>query len=323
MLIESKNWRQHRPWVFSIVVLSILATGWYFLWSQNKSDWPGGGSLPGILSGIAGGLIILFEMLLWWRKKVRTWRIGRVQDWMRAHIWLGLLSVPLLILHSGFRLGGELAALLMILFLIVIASGVWGLLFQQFLPRRLLTEVPAETIYSQIEHVTGHLILEAERLVLATCGRDPNTPMAKYGENNAADDAKPYLTLGSVRSAGKVQGKVLQTRVPSAPVPGTEVLRKFYHATLEPFLRHGRQQHSPLGQPTQAAMLFRSLRINLDKAAHESVDALEELCDQRRQFDHQERLYFWLHCWLWVHLPLSVALVILMFVHIFQALKYL
>jgi hypothetical protein len=322
MLIESRNWHQHRPWVIITLVLTILATVWYFVWSHNKSDWPGGSSLPGFTFGLAGGLIILFEMLLWWRKKVRTWRIGRVQGWMRAHIWLGLLSVPLLILHSGFRLGGELAAILMILFLVVIASGIWGLICQQFLPRWLLAEVPAETIYSQIDHVAGHLILEAERLVLATCGRDPNQPMAKAGDNNGEDDPKPYMTLGSVRSAGKVQGKVIQTRVPSAPVPGTEVLRDFYQATLEPFLRQGRQQHSPLGQPTEAATLFRNLRINLDKAAHDSVNALEELCDQRRQFDHQERLHFWLHCWLWVHLPLSLALVVLMVVHGILACKY-
>jgi hypothetical protein len=49
---------------------------------------------------------------------------------------------------------------------------------------------------------------------------------------------------------------------------------------------------------------------------------LEDLCNQRRQLILQSKIHFWLHNWLWVHLPLSVALIVLMFVHIFVALKY-
>ena len=53
-----------------------------------------------------------------------------------------------------------------------------------------------------------------------------------------------------------------------------------------------------------------------------TVDALSNLCDQRRQFDHQARLHYWLHNWLWIHLPLSLALIVLMFVHIVRTLQY-
>jgi hypothetical protein len=38
--------------------------------------------------------------------------------------------------------------------------------------------------------------------------------------------------------------------------------------------------------------------------------------------DDQARIHFWLHNWLWIHLPLSIALIVLMFVHVFFALKY-
>ena len=33
-------------------------------------------------------------------------------------------------------------------------------------------------------------------------------------------------------------------------------------------------------------------------------------------------MHFWLHSWLWVHFPLSIALVILMGVHVFAAFKF-
>jgi hypothetical protein len=56
--------------------------------------------------------------------------------------------------------------------------------------------------------------------------------------------------------------------------------------------------------------------------AHPAVGALRDLCEQRRQLHAQARLHFWLHNWLWVHLPLSVALVVLMGIHIYVTLRY-
>jgi hypothetical protein len=72
----------------------------------------------------------------------------------------------------------------------------------------------------------------------------------------------------------------------------------------------------------QAAVLFQDRRTKLDPAAHVTIDALENLCDQRRQLEEQARMHFWLHGWLCVHLPLSVALFVLMVLHIWYALKY-
>jgi hypothetical protein len=60
----------------------------------------------------------------------------------------------------------------------------------------------------------------------------------------------------------------------------------------------------------------------VDPAAYETLDTLESLCDQRRQLDRQKQMHFWLHSWLAVHLPLSVALTILMIVHAWVAVKY-
>ena len=78
---------------------------------------------------------------------------------------------------------------------------------------------------------------------------------------------------------------------------------------------------------TERELMDRFLRLSdlcraLDPRAHEAVAALENLCDQRRQFDHQAKLHCRLHNWLWVHLPLSLALIILMFVHIYKTLQY-
>src|SRR5581483_748112 len=229
---------------------------------------PGGSSLPGFTFGVVGGLIMLFEFLLWPRKKVRVWRIGRAQAWLRAHIWLGFLLIPLIVYHSGFRLGGWLSTVLMILFALVIASGILGLAFQQVLPRRMLDEVPAETIYSQIGRISRFFRRDAAQLVRATCGPGEDDDLDEDVEERT-EEGSSFVTIGAVRSAGRVQGKVLLTKVPAAPVPNSEPLRVFFRESVSPYLLQGAKSGMPLRYPNRSAVMFRDLRTKLDPAAHD------------------------------------------------------
>ena len=65
--------------------------------------------------GILAAVIFLFELALV-AKKTKPFRtarwLGSAQTWMKAHIWLGLLTVPLVLLHSGGQFGGTLTTLL-------------------------------------------------------------------------------------------------------------------------------------------------------------------------------------------------------------------
>ena len=89
--------------------------------------------------------IFVFAALLSLRKKIPLWRVGTVQRWLRAHIWLTLLTIPLIILHSGFRLGGPMTTLLMALYALVMVSGIYGLVLQHLMPRLMKERLPAET----------------------------------------------------------------------------------------------------------------------------------------------------------------------------------
>lgn len=323
VLIDRRNLRAHRPWVVLAAAVTVASSAWYVVEAVRIGRWPTGGSLPGVAFGVLGGLLILFEFALWGRKKVRAWRIGRVKTWMVAHIWLGLLTVPVLILHSGFRWGGALSTLLMVLFLVVIGSGVWGLMMQQILPSKMLEQVPAETIYSQIGLLAEFLERDSSRLVAATCGPAPGEePIEPTPAEVLAGAPVSHLTVGAVQTVGEIQGKVLNTRVPQAAVPGAGPLRGIYRATIAPYLLRGGRSRSPLRQPALARTIFTDLRNKFPEGAHETINLLENACDQRRQLDLQARYHTWLHSWLALHLPLSVALVVLMLVHAWVALQY-
>ena len=130
-----------------------------------------GGTALGLTFGVIGFAFMIFAGLLGARKKVPVWRVGRAQTWMRGHLWLGLLSLPILLLHSGFRYGHGLTAVLMTLLIIVVASGIFGAALQHYMPRVMTREVTMETIYEEIGHVRAQLLEEAEELIAQGHGR--------------------------------------------------------------------------------------------------------------------------------------------------------
>lgn len=322
LIFRGGNWPEHRPWFLWCTVVSVAALAWFGVEWYRSAALPGGSSAPGFAYGIVGGVIITFEMLLWPRKKLRNLRVGRTKVWMKAHIWLGLLCLPLLILHSGFHWWNlELSGVLMAIFFIVIASGVVGLVLQHVLPVMMLEELPAETIRSQIDRVKGQLLDEARRLVRVTCGQ-PERGMTEADMGVMSQADQTFMVIGAVRTAGKVQGKVLQTRTQAMMVLNSEPLLMFFEENIVPFFEAKTFSHLPLGSSNKSAVMFRELKTFLNPDAHGVVDTLESICDQRRQFGRQAKLHSWLHNWILVHLPLSVVLFVLMVLHIFYALKY-
>jgi hypothetical protein len=332
LVFDRENWPNHRPWCLATVTATMAAAVGYFVYGFRSSswNWPSGASPPGFAFGVVGGGIILFEMLLWPRKSLwRGWRLGRTKLWMTAHIWLGLLMLPLLLLHGSFHFNpstSTLAAVLMWLVVMVVGSGIFGLVIQNILPRIMLEQVPAETIYSQIAHILEQYHAEAERLVELTCGRSPvdgHGGDERVMRDEPATAAPSFVSVGLVRTVGRLQGNLVQVGIEAVWVPGSEALLTVYRDQIEPYLRARSGRRLLLGSPSRAAALFQALKTRLRPEAHPVVNRLADLCNERRQFDLQARLHFWLHSWLGAHVALSVALTVLMVVHAVMALKYL
>src|SRR5450432_4049819 len=111
--------RTHRPWFTWTALLFAAATLVYSSYALTSQTGTDGGSAVGLAFGIAGYAMMLFAGLLGARKKVPVWRVGRAQTWMRGHLWLGLLSFPMILYHGGFHSGGALTRTSMWLFLFV------------------------------------------------------------------------------------------------------------------------------------------------------------------------------------------------------------
>ncbi|MCA1651405.1 MAG: hypothetical protein LC753_14385, partial [Acidobacteria bacterium] len=97
MLID----RTHRSWAVASAAILVASTVLYVPYA-TRAEAPSGGSWLGLAYGVAGFAMMVFAGLLAARKKVPVWRLGRAQTWMRGHLWLGLLSLPLIVFHAGF-----------------------------------------------------------------------------------------------------------------------------------------------------------------------------------------------------------------------------
>ena len=242
----------------------------------------------GVFLGLVGGAIVLFEMLILPRKWFRGQRFGRTRLWMQLHVWMGLICLPVILVHAGFGFGGPLTTVTLILFLLVTFSGVWGLIMQQWLPQKILEAIPGESIASQLDRLGDSLADEAARSVTALITVRPEE-----------ETAEPVVS-------GLLAAELVA----------------FRDEVLVPYLQAGARSRSPLSAPSDAELRFARLREAVPPAAHPTLTRLQELADLRRRWDAQARLHFWLHNWLLLHLPLSVAMSALMALHAVRALKF-
>jgi len=290
MLID----RGHRVWAVATLAMTVVATGCYVWYANHWPGGPAGRTWPGMLFGVVGTALMLFAGLLSARKKMIRQRLGSLSWWLKGHIWLGLLSVPILFFHTAMRWGGTLELLLMLLFLTVILSGILGLVLQNILPRMMKTLLPTEAIPDQINYLCGKLQAEADNEVIAACGDDA---FAAAGERSGSSSSTSSADL-------------------------KRWLADLHLTLVRPYLGSDTARGSTLGTRRRAELIFERARSSLPEALQATVNSLEEKCNVRRQLRSQSRLYLLLHGWLRVHIPLSVGLLVLTIAHIVTALYY-
>ena len=300
----------HKKWFVATLVVMGVSTAVYIPYAMTAPNGPTGGSWLGLTYGIVGSALMLFAGALSVRKKWRIQRIGKAQTWMRGHLWLGTISLPLILFHAGFAFGGALTSVLMWLFIFVIVSGFAGAALQHYLPRLMTSQVPMETIFEQLPDIRAKLKDEADQLVDSICapveGRAP------------AAARTPALSLGS----GTVVAVPVGAAVAEVEEAAAHRLREFYTNEVVPFLEHPDLGGSELAEAKRAEAVFRQLRTLLPATFHPVVADLENICEEERQLTRQVKLHHWLHGWLMLHLPISFALLLLGTVHAVMALAY-
>lgn len=147
--------RKQYGWVWTTLVLALIALAAYWFDPQAHDRGHRGSNWVGLALGAIALMVFLFCAALSFKRKVPHWRLGRSQNWLRGHVWLGLLSVWLVALHAGFGAGGPMTTCLWVLTGLVTVSALFGLVLQQFIPSLLLHSVPGETLAQQLNRLLG------------------------------------------------------------------------------------------------------------------------------------------------------------------------
>jgi hypothetical protein len=236
----------------------------------------------------------------------------------------------MILFHGGFHFGGTLTRLLMWLLMVTVASGVYGAVLQNSIPKKITADIPLETIYDEISHVRELLREEADRAIESVCGDVGILKASEAGVQRAggftalrpiAASAAPLRTSAAVSAAASAAVAPAAETILLTETEGTP-LRKFYIEEMRPFLEQSKSCGRRLADEARASSMFAGLRTLLPAAAHDTLADLEEICGEARQLLRQERLHRWLHGWLLLHIPLSLALILLGAVHAVMALRW-
>ena len=190
---------------------------------------------------------------------------------------------------------------MMVMFTIVFLSGIIGAILQHYMPMRITHKIPMETIYDQIESVIGQLCSEADDLMVQLVPAMEAIPVA---------DVVGDRTLPLNRAARELDTHDLQP------------IRTLYAEKVQPYLLQPGHYRHELANDEVSATIFDQVRKMSPGIAVEFIDDLQNICIEKRQLDKQIRMHRWLHAWLFVHLPISWALLLLGAVHTVIALRY-
>jgi vacuolar-type H+-ATPase subunit I/STV1 len=272
----------HRRWFLAAAALGLAAVLLENWWNRRAPGGGSGGDLMGLGFGLAGFALMTYAAALSLLRRVPSWWwLGARKTWLRGHVWLGSLSGVLILCHSGFRFGGPLETVLMILLFLTLGTGVVGLVVQQVVPPLLTARVPCEAPYGQIPHLCAAMRRAADALLAAAHA------------DTALDPAV------------------------------TACLGDFYRQEVRPFLAERYDRAAPLAEPARAEAMFARLRALPGFAAAErQLTRLQTCCEERRQLGEQARLHRLLHGWLFLHVPLSAALILLGLAHAVLSLYY-
>ena len=125
----------HYRWAKISGALCLLVIVGYAL--IDVTPRPNGGSWYGYTLGTIGAALILWLTALGYRKRRMTSDHWSLKAWTSAHVYLGLSLIVVGTWHSGFQFGWNVHTLAWALMMLVILSGLFGVVAYAVLPRAL------------------------------------------------------------------------------------------------------------------------------------------------------------------------------------------
>ena len=278
-----RTWRRRGLWGGALLVGSAA-------WAVRSGGFQHGGSPAGLVYGILAVLAIIVLMTFAARKRAYRSTWGTLEGWMQAHIYIGLLAAVAVLLHTGFHFRDRVAVAAFAVLLAVVLSGVVGVLLYSVVPRRLSA---AEN------NLSPHAIAEQ----LDTMAR----AMARLAQSRS----DPFQQVCQGLLLESRPGRLAGWRLVLLGNPGR-------HLAAAAAVGGGSSGDS---RTPWAAALPR-VPLGEQPELRQLLTMSRQRAELLRRLVVQQRYRNLLDAWLWVHVPLSVALLVVLAAHLVAVFYY-
>lgn len=278
---------QKRRYLWAALILVVLCAAAY--WLDDPQEPPNGGTILGYLLGTIGAIMIVWLTWFGVRKRRYASRAGTLQGWLSAHVYLGMALLAVVFLHAGFQVGWNVHTLSLVLTVLVILSGFYGVFIYIRYPGRLSDNrggASRDELLNQLDDIDRR---------------------SRRVATNLPGEYDDFVASGVQRTA---LGSTLWQR-----------LRKKDHSQIQ---IAGTLQPNP-GQ--EAAMdWLAGQQSRADAATATTIAELSALLRNKRQLLRQIsedlRLQAAIEIWLYAHIPLTAALLVALAAHILTVFIY-
>lgn len=276
-----------------------------------------GSTWLGYALGTLGAALIAW--LAWFGVRKRQFRESKApaQAWVSAHVYLGLSLLFIGTLHAGFQLGWNVHTLAYVLMVLVIVSGIYGIVAYSVLPRQVTAnrnEMEFRAMLEEIAQLNEAALSLADKI-------DPET----------------HAVVARSVAKAKIGGSAYEQLTGRYTTPGEAgSLDQFFTVKRKQLQSQAAMPAAAQGRGRQATIAFVADQIfaagglrggdNPAGKASETLQKLLQTVAKRKalleKVNRDITLRARLTIWLYFHVPLTVALLAALVVHILAVFLY-
>jgi len=155
--------RPKRPWNLTATIVVCLGLILVYAAGSFLRPWSPKHGL-GLAFGVLATVLFVFEML-YPARRPRARPLFTAQNWVQAHIYLGIVALCAAVIHAGGLPRGAMGWWLFLLAAWTTLTGLAGVWLQKWIPAALSEGLRVEALYERIPSLVEQLAVEADGLM--------------------------------------------------------------------------------------------------------------------------------------------------------------